>query len=56
LGEELNGHLYAQALTELFSLEPDAAAGPDVPASAGRAQSAPAEEANVVPFRTSSQS
>jgi glutamyl-tRNA reductase len=50
LGEDLNGHLYAEALSELFSLasEPGAAAAPS---SAGAQQPAAAADANVLPFR-----
>jgi glutamyl-tRNA reductase len=53
LGEDLNGHLYAQALGELFGLQPEAE---PAPAAAGSEPQRPAAEANVVPFRSSSQS
>jgi glutamyl-tRNA reductase len=46
LGEELNGHVYAQALADLFALQLDAP-GAAPPAAAA----AVADEANVVPFR-----
>jgi glutamyl-tRNA reductase len=49
LGEDLNGHLYAQALADLFALEPVQEALP--PAEDAQAEAASNGEDKVVPFR-----
>jgi glutamyl-tRNA reductase len=48
LGQELHGQVYAEALRELFKLEPDAAEA----AAQAAPESEPADPAKVVPFRT----
>ena len=57
MGEDLNGQVYAEALTELFGLEPEAPAltaapaGKDDGAAPEPDRPEPDSEANVVPFR-----
>ncbi len=57
MGGELNGQVYAEALTELFGLQPEAAsleaapAAKDDGAAAEPDSAEPDSEANVVPFR-----